>query len=278
MKKSEIIKVIAGLLKLDQAKLTAAVNAEDDADIDIEIPDGLNVLTDDDLQQVKDREYANGKKNGLEMEIKDYKKNNGIEATGKTLDSLVKAVQAKALADANISPDKRVQTLEKDLEKVRGEYTQLEATIAEKDKAITGKEANLKFYQSLATLGDGHLPINKLMTLAQADGYNIGVDESGMSVVTDQAGNVIKDKMSKPVEPKAWLEQYSKDSGVYKEPKPTTPAPAGRGAGDRSADTVVTKKSELIAEFEGKGLNVNGIEFSQALSKAMENPDFDANS
>jgi hypothetical protein len=62
------IKAIAGLIKIDPAKLTEAI--KDEKEVSLEIADKLTVLTEDDLKRVKDDEYKNGKEAGVEMDVK----------------------------------------------------------------------------------------------------------------------------------------------------------------------------------------------------------------
>jgi hypothetical protein len=263
-------KQIATLLGLKEDDFLSALKA--DAETDVTLPAGT-FLSDTQLTEVKNREYANGKDKGVEMAVKAYKDEAGLEFTGKTIDGLVKAAQAKAIQDANIPVDDRVKDLNSQLENLRKNYTKLEGESTGKDSRVAAAENELAIYRSVPSLGDGYMGVDMTITLMKSKGYDF-VNENG-EIVVKKGGATVVDNLSKVIPVKDVMQTFQKENGLFKEVTP--PAAPGRSGRDTPGGKVAyTKMSELKAAWEAEGKNINGLEFSnQVRELKKENKDFD---
>lgn len=266
MLSKELVKKIEETFKIPG--LSAAFEA--DGETDVELPDGVHVLTDEDLTRVKNTEYANGKTKGIEMEIKQFKEEQGLEFTGKNLKALGDAISKKAVEEAKIAPDKKVEQLTKDLDTIRAEYDTLKSTVEQKEAAVLRATADKELYRAIPTLGDNAPDVSIVVDLMRSRGFDFKVEDG--QAVAYKDGNPIKDNLAKIVPLKDVIIGFAKENRLIAEQ--TTP-PAGRGNGD-SAAPVYTKLSELKKDFEAQGKSALGAEFN---AKAMElkraNADFD---
>lgn len=258
----------------DQFKIPGLVEAfkapEEKA---VVLPEDVIVLDDAGLQQVKNTEYANGKEKGLEMAVKDYGKTNGIEFTGKTIDGLVKAAQAKAIKDANVEPDEQVKQLTTELDNVRKNYTDLEQKLQQKESLATKAAITTGIISEVPTLGDKSAPVAKVLKLMEVDGYEFK-QENGKTV-TYLNGEKVVDKLSQPVPVKDIIPTYAKENNLMIEVTGNPGNPKGRGADDGKEPVVFTKLSELKQHFVDNKKNVQGKEFMDTLKQIRkDNPEF----
>lgn len=267
MLKQSQIDAIAKLLKIDAKALSEAIKDADEKDI--VIPDGLMVLTETELEGVKNTEYKKGKDTGSEMIVKEAKEKYGLDFNGKTIDKLIEAHKAHVLKEASIEPNKQIEELQKKLENVTNTATDLEKKLGEKDKEISGIHIKSEV---VAVIPDNvTLPKEKVFTLMKADGYVFEKREGATVVIKD--GAVLEDKLSKPLAIKDVAAKYAEENNLLgKEVK----KPAGRGGKDDPGKTVYAKLSEIKKEFEEAGKNTQGDEFRQAVMAARQNnPEFD---
>lgn len=278
MKKEELLKKVASLLKIDEAKFTEALAADDGVEFDIDIPDDGVFLTSKELDNVKNTEYANGKKAGPEMEIKEYAKKHELDFKGRTLEGLIEASNKKALAEASIPENEQVAQLKKNLQKVQMAFDEREALISEKDTAISKAKLEAKLYKDVPSLGEGYLDTSSVLTLMEKDGYGVGEHE-GQLVLTKN-GEVETDVKSQPIPLKDGMITYSDSKGLKFAPNPDKPDLAnGRGGKDGGKKPVFTKMSEVEAHLEAQGKSKNGSEALQLVREAKaEYPEFDAHS
>ena len=107
MIKKEVIAKLSALAKLKVEDLTAALEGTEEKDI--EISDKVISFTEDEVTTLKNNEYKKGKSDGIEIEVKKFKEEKGLDFQGKTLEGLAEALTKKTLADAKIEPNKQIE-------------------------------------------------------------------------------------------------------------------------------------------------------------------------
>lgn len=257
-------------LGLDPDKIETAAKA--DAETAIEIPQGEFFSTEQ-LTTLKTNEYNTGKKAGEEMAVKGVKEELKLDFQGKTVKGLVEAAQKKALDDAKIEPDKKVQELQQQLTTVQTTATDLQKKLEAKDAEVTTAKVNSELYKYIPSPAENGpaLEPDDVIGMARNKGYEFKM-EDGKTVAykngvkeIDKLGNVrpVKEVLTDFMKEKKLI---SDDGGV----------PGGRGDGDKRPGAKATKLSELKKTFTDQGKSLNGQEFANAVEVAVkENKDFD---
>lgn len=267
---------IAGLLKLKPEDVIAAAANKDE--VDLEIPEGLTVLTPEEVTTLKTNEYKSGKTNGVEMAVKESRDKLGLTFTGKTMDGLIEAVKVHAVAEAKINPDERVKTLQADLEKVRTTATEFENKVKTTEQQLQALQLNSEIGAFIPS--GAILPANKIIGLMAMDGYTFKKEEG--KVVAYKDGAALKDKLSEILPVKDVITGYiTENKFISAEDETTGAASGGRGKpGGPGGPTggKLTKLSELRAQFAKDGKSELSKEF---MDKAQElktaDPTFDFN-
>lgn len=263
MLKPETIKQIAGFLKIKESDFTAAI--KDEKEVDLSIDSSLQVYTSDEVTTLKNNEYNSGKVKGVEMAVKETKEKLGIEFTGKTIDGLVTAATAKAIADAKIEPDKQVRDMQEKLATVQNSYKQLEIQFKEKEGEVETTKIKSEVFKHIPTFGENSpaLGQDEVLSLMKANGYDFK-NENG-KVVTYKDGKQVIDKVSNPLEVKDVVTGFLKEKKLVGEEH----TPAGRGGGSGKPAGNYATLSEMKKDYESRGISLQGAEFSQAVQKAV---------
>jgi len=279
MLKAEDLKKIAGFLKVKEADLKAAIEAEKETDI--ELPADLHVFTEAELESRDSAQKNEGIKAGKEIGFKELKKAAGLpeDAPSKDPAEIVEAISAKAVKDAKIPVDAKVNEL-------TTQNNLLTQKLAEKDTEIENEK---KKSSQVATdrLILTAMPKNRAETLADDEYLDVikakHIKEvDGQQVVVGKDGEVLRDpKTTKPLDLATGL------TTIFTERKWIAEGGAG-GAGGRGgkdekpANGVFTKRSEVIAHYEAQGKSINGEAGKEIVAKLNElskaDPSFDMNS
>ncbi|HUR65457.1 MAG TPA: hypothetical protein VMZ03_03835 [Chitinophagaceae bacterium] len=271
LKKETILK-LAELTKTKPDELEKAI--KEPAEVDFAIPDGIAPYTDAELQVLKNNEYANGKKAGVEMEIKEVKTKTGIDFPGKTITELVDFVTKKALEDAKITPDKKVLELEGQVKTLQNTITAQDKKLADKETEVAGVKINGELYKYIPQPGEegpAFTP-DEVIHNMNFNGYEFKKEEKG--IVGYKGGVKLVDKLGEPVPVKDVVDGFLVEKKLI---KAGGPQPGGRGGGDKPpGGAKAVKLSELKKQFTDQGKNLQGQEFSDAVNAAVkENKDFD---
>jgi hypothetical protein len=272
MLKKDTLKRIAGILKVREADLETAI--KDTNEVDFVIDEKLSSFTEPELNTLKTNTYNDGKAAGVEIEIKEAKKKLNLDFTGKTIDGLLDAHKAAVIAEAKITPDKKVTELE-------GQVTTLKTTVADYEKKLaeeTTKAAtaviNSELYKYIPEPGENGPAIGKdeVITLLKANGYEVK-NENGVFKAY-KGDQLQQDKLGNPLPVKDVV------TGFLTEKKLLTPTtvPGGRGGDDKRPPAKAMKMSELKKQFTDSGKSLNGEEFMKAAQEAAKDKDFDMNS
>lgn len=264
----ELLTKLAALAKIEPKLLQDAISSTEE--VAIEIPD-LMTFTKTEIESrdnvKKGNGYADGKKAGLEMAVKEVKEEYQLEFEGKDLKSLIDNYGKKVLADAKIAPKEHEETI-----------TKLRATISEFEGKLTAKDNEVKAIaletEVLSLLPENAKGLSKkeTLTLLKANGYDF-TKEEGKLLVTKDGVKMVDDKLQTPIDATTAINSiYSEREWAGKS------AATGRGGGSSNVTITHTKLSEVEKEWKDSGKSLNGEEYSahiQSLVKA--DPAFDMN-
>jgi hypothetical protein len=268
--KKEAIQKIATFLKIKDTDLETAI--KDEKEVDISIPEKLSTFTDDEVQTLKTNEYKSGKEAGVEMAVKDAKEKLGLNFTGKSIDGLVEAATKKALDDAKIAPDAKVEELQTKITTLQGTVKEYETKLAEKETEVSGIKLNGELYKHIPKPGENGpaLGADAVIMLMKAEGFEFK-QENG-AVVAYKGGKAVIDKLSNNLPVNEVISGFMKEKKLISEEA----APGGRGGGDKLPSGKAMKLSELKKQFADQGKSLLGEEFSQAVAQASkDNKEFD---
>lgn len=278
MLKKETITKIASMLKLPEADLTAALSATEE--VDVKLPEGLVVLTADELSSrdrtTEKKGYDKGSEASVEMLIKEQKRNLGLEFEGKDPEKFVEALKAKVLADAKVEPSAALQEKEN---VIAGLRTNLQKLEAEKNEVLSNV-AKIKVESTVARAIPANLiagvePDEVLLTMRHK-GYEF--EEKDGQIVAKKAGEVLADTALRPLPIQDVIKGYVTERGWL-----DTGGGAGKegrgGSHSRPGTGVPTKLSEAEAAWKASGKNAGTADFQAHVEGLVkENPSFDFNS
>lgn len=277
MLKEAALAKISTLLKIDAAKLKAAMADEKEADI--EIPEDLTILNKTELESRDRNKYGEGKKAGEEMLIKGIKTKHALEFTGEDSDKLIEAVTKKVKAELDTNPDARLAEKDKELKKAKD-------LLKEANDKADGFKTHID-----QMAGDNKLlamlPSNRLETMTNEEYLDltkraVKIEVRDGKEVAIRNGEVVVDtKTMNPIAPTEVIKTYYAERKWIKEP--VDPKMAGRGGGNSSGGgtgiTKFAKLSEVQKQLEEEGINLNGEVAMQRISAAQkENPEMDLRS
>lgn len=274
MLKKETIQKIAALLKIKEADLEAAIKDEQEKDLPID--EKLTTMTESELTVLGNNKYNEGKKAGVEMEIKAVREELGLDFQGKTIKGLLDVYGKKVMDDAKIEPNKQVTELQGQLTTLRGTIKTLEQQVQAKDSEVMNARINSELYRHIPAPNESGPALGQddVIQLMRANGYEFKLEDGTMKAFKD--GKMIQTNTAEPVPMKDVVTGFLKAKKLVQE---ETPPPSGRGGGNQKPTTVYTKLSQLTKEFEESGKSLLGEEFSSAVKAAQEaNKDFDLSS
>lgn len=265
MLKQEVLKKITGLLGLDLAKLEAAIKS--DKEEDFVIPDGLNVLTTEQLDsrdtQMKTTGETEGVKKGKELGRKEIKKAFELPEDAPVSDpaKLADAIRAKVTGDATKPVDEKIKELGTQLEGLKTNLATKDGEVQawqEKYERLEGKTA---LFAAIPPNAAKILSHAQYATLITSEGYGIA-DKDGIKTLVigdnvayrDNAtqkplplGDAMKELFSSKT---GWLEAEAGGSG-------------GRGGSDNPSGGKFTKASEVRAAYEKAGKDYMAADIQQ---------------
>lgn len=200
---------------------------------------------------LKDDEYKSGKTAGEEMAFKAMKNESGYEIEGyKDAKTFVTAFKAKVIEDAKIAPDKKIQDLTTDNDKLRTNYDTLEGEFNTYKNGVKERESRTKKDTELFTyLPTEGLKVNQkltLMALKSEAGIDLAYGEDGKSFLT-MNGEMIKNEKALPVAPKEYIESKLTSLDLI------TKNGGGGGGGDDTGDGKAGSYEAFEKEMKAKG-------------------------
>lgn len=261
----KVIESLAKLLKFDVEELTKVIATEED--VDFKLPDGIRVLSNEDLEAIKDNHgktrYDAGKLAGSEMTIKDMSEKVGLESI-KDIDGFISSFKSNILDEAKIEPSKKIKDLETSLEKVQGLLTEKENEISTIEQTYRQKETKLQ--------AQSYFPeIPENVGLSKAEASNLffmshEIKDDGIY----KGGERLKDAHEKPFTLEDAITSFVTE-------KKWNATPSGRGGGAGGDGGGVNGKPKTMEEYESyikeKGISPASVEANALLAEivAQEN-------
>lgn len=254
----KLIQSIAKLAKVqDVEAFTKALESEQDTDFDLGL-DNLVVRTKDEDSQIKQNIIDEVKpqhwKEATEIQIKNMRKDLGLEFEGKTPENFISAFKAKILEEAKVEPNQKITELESSLESLRGKLGEKDTEIEGLKNSFSTTERN---YKALSII-----PELKGLTKEEAlILYNSTheIKEDGIY----RNGEKLKDNMEKAISYEDSLKAFVEEKG-WNNPEP----PTGRGGGAQGGGndtTLPTNMEEFESYIKEKGYNVGSQEANAIL-------------
>jgi len=267
---NSLITSLAKLAKVtDVEAFAAALLSETDTDFQLDT-EGLVVRTKEEdetfktniSKEVKDKAFSDA----FEIQIKNMKKEIGLEFEGKKSDDFIKAYKNHILENANIEPNNRI--------------SELESSLANTNKALQDKEIEFDTLKNGFSLEKNRLKAESLIPeLPQGLGLNKSeatdlffmkheVKEDG---VYKDGQRLVDTTTAEPIRLESAVDSFVSERGWNK-------APSGRGGGGGNPKGSGASEVSNLQEFDNlakeKGYNVGSKEYNALLADVVkENPD-----
>jgi hypothetical protein len=275
IKKESLLKM-AGLLKIDSAKIEEALAAT--TDVELAIDDSVTVFSKTELDTRDRAKYSEGKKAGEGMTIDGLFEEEGIQVTGKKdAATFKKEYSAKILKDANVSVDEKVKEKDNVISKLRENYKTLEQQLNDTKKASQDALLEADILSWTLDKKPDHLTNKEWVTIIK---MNNDIVEHEGKLVVKRNGEIVSDpKELKPIAAKDAIVSFIDDRKLGKVVTAPAPPIPGRGAGDskRVPGTIVNMK-QFKENLATQGINANGQQAKAMLKEITDaNPQFDFN-
>ncbi len=261
----ENIKDLETSLGFKEGTLKEAI-ASDEA-IKVEIPKGK--FYDTETHVIKTNEdhdifVGNIKKEskiaGVEMDVKDYKRDNNLEFDGKTIEGLVKAVQTKTLLDAKIEPDAKIEgylsdieALQKSKDEYKGKY-ESEVTKREQNSIKLTNDKNVTSHMK----GEFTMSTERMLNVFNSE-HTLS-NENGEQVVL-KGGEIMKDENRSPLTLESVVTGFSKEFAKN--------ATGGNSGGNEGGTGSGGNMSAFDKRQKEAGNNVGSENYMRAHSAAL---------
>jgi hypothetical protein len=264
------IKIGGKTVEIDNEELSKAIEAEQE-EIEVKAED-LSIRSKEEEDTFINNIKKETVKTALEMEVKKYRNELGLEFEGKNMDNLVEALKEKHREEFTKDPNKQLEQMQTDLKTLQERNKSLEG---ERDTVKTDFDGYKKDRAKLDHITKG-LPENLSlpkddMLLILNNKIKTDIDENGNVVVLDANGQVKKDANLQPIPYEKELENFFATNESYlKEPA------GGRGGGDSSGDSDGAKSIDHFnKKMETAGVDVGSYEYNTKLNDAVKNKEID---
>ena len=262
----KLIESLAKLAKVqDVEEFTKALESETGTSFDLGL-DNLVVRTTEEDSEIRTNLLDEAKKknftDAFEIQIKNMKKDLGLEFEGKKSDDFVDAFRNKILEDAKVEPSKKIEELNSSLEALREQLSEKDSSFSELQKSIETEKRSFKA-QSLIP----NLPENLGLTKDEAVSLYFMAHEIKEDGVY-RNGEKLKDNLEKALSFEDSITSFVESKGWNK----TTPTGRGGGAqsGGGSSTQLPTNEQEYQEYIANKGWNVGSQEANAVLSQMAE--------
>lgn len=256
----KLIESLAKLAKVkDVEEFSKALQSEEDTGFSLDL-DNLTVRTKEEDAEVRNNILEESKKknftDAFEIQIKNMKKDLGLEFEGKRQEDFIESFKKKILTDAKIEPDKKINELNQSLEALRGQLTQKDQEFLNFKETVKSEKQKFKA-QSLIP----ELPKELGLTKDEAVSLyfmNHESKEDGIYV----NGEKQKNDLEKPLSLEDSVKQFVESKGWNKE------SFTGRGGGSQNQgqqSTLPKNEEEFNSYIQSKGWNLGSTEANALL-------------
>lgn len=260
MIKAEKITELEKTLRLPEGTLKSAIEAAEEKDI--EIP-SLKIYTEEEETARIENERKTAREIGVEIAIKGAKNKFGLQFEGKTIDNLLENYSKKVIQDANISPDKKVQELTSDLEKLRGINSTIENQFNEFKATVIKKEGEREIDSLILTKipQNTTIPTKDVLHLFK---YNFQAEKNEGGIIEFKKDGVVL-KNEKTLNPLTAEEVINSFVTPYlKKPE------GGAGGGDEAGGGKPGTLQAFSKEMADRGVREGSLEFNQEMQKRIK--------
>jgi len=258
------IKTIEQLLKLEEGTLENAIKSEEE--VEVSIPENILVMTKEEKEQRETNLKQIHEAAGEEMVIKKMRNEYGLDFQGKTVPNLLEAYGAKIKEDLTQEPDKRVDSLQSDLDIMKQNFqnSQEQVTMLNSQISQVKNESviNATISKAIPEPSALTIPVGDVETLFRAK-HKLDVQEG--RVVLMDGEEVMKNRTT--LDPITLEERMRDFIAPYIKP---TQGGAG-GSDEPGAGGSETSFDSFIEEMEGQGINVGTEAFNREQAKRVAN-------
>jgi hypothetical protein len=232
--------------------------------------DTLKVMPVADFDQLtanlKNEEYNKGKVAGVEMSVKEQRESLGLQFDGKTIPNLLDAFKNKILTEAKIEPNKQIEDLQKDKEKLQGtitdwqtKYTGLEQTIQQKDVENNKFTALLSVIPTDGLIFDRMKVARDIKLDLEEKGFKLDI-EAGKTVIK-QNGEIVKDEVRNPITLEKFLPDFV---------KPYQKVNSGGAGGSDKNNNTPGSLDAFTKEMETAGHRIGSVKYNEEMNKRIK--------
>lgn len=272
MLKKETIIAMATALKMDVAAVGTAFDNTELVEVPFDVAT-LKVFTDAELTSRESTLKTNHEKAGMDIALKNFKTENGIEVEGKDPKKIGEAFKAKVLKDANVQESDKIKERDTVIEGLRANL--VTATTEKESFVKQTKEAQLDSDILSWTIDKkpDHLTNKEWLTLIKSN--NIVEDHEGQLVVKRDGKIVANPVDLKSVPAKDALVSYIDERKWGK----TAAAPVpGRAGGDSKTGEYlgIANMKQFKEHLTANNISANGAQAQQMLQEInAANTNFD---
>jgi hypothetical protein len=212
-------------------------------------------------------EYKKGKVAGVEMSIKEAREKHGLTFEGKTIDNLLEAMQAKAIADAKVEPNTKIQALEADLKKIQTNYLTLETEHNSFKQAVEGEKVRFKKDNTiLSKIDPSKLIVSPDIAILalKNKGFDIDSAEDG-SFVPVLNGAVLKDQRTlQPLSIDTVINDTLASLNLFKQ------ATGGAGGKDEPGGAGATSYEAFAKRMADNNIQSGSMEFNEKMNAEIK--------
>ena len=272
MLKKETAEVLGKVLPkgITVEELTQAISSTEE--VELTIPEGrfLDKTSEETLLDNHGKsKYDAGKLAGSEMTIKDLKEKAELDIQTKDVDSILTALNDKALKGVNTEPNKKVEELQTSLSTLQQKY---EDDIKIKDTLISQKESELHKIGTVSKI-QGLLPDLKE---GITNDVAITIFNTTHEIKEDgifKNGQLLKNDLQSPLSLEDAVGSFINERGWKKE------TPKGHGGKKPTPNGAMPKSYEDFQKYcDSKGWNEGSLEAKEYLKTIRDkNPQFEMN-
>jgi len=218
-------------------------------------------------KNIADAEYKKGKTAGEEMLIKGIREQHKLEFEGKSADKLVEALKIQAINEAKIEPDKRIQELEADKQKLLTNYQTVEKEFTTFKDTIAQKEARQKKDSELIKAIAKHettLDAETTAIVLKSKGVDVDFDEAGQLVALLNGQVAKSDKTLQPLPIDEIISLQLKQTNLLK------PRTGGNGGGDEPGKGNASDYDKFAKLMAEQGIIEGSLQFNEKMIEAQK--------
>ena len=261
---NKLIESLAKMAKVTDVEAFAkALTSETDTDFDLGL-DNLIVRTKDEDEQVRENLLSESKtKNftdAFEIQIKNMKKDLGLEFEGKRQEDFIDAFKTQILSEAKVEPNKKIEELNSSLEALRGQVSEKQSAYEQLQSSIENDKRKYKAQSLIPELPEG-LGLNKEEATSL---YFMSHEIKDDGVYRN--GEKLKDKLEKALSFEDSVNSFIESKGWNKK-QPTGRGGGAKGEGQSGLPTNLDEYDNYIKE---KGWAAGSQEANALLSEVVK--------